>query len=264
MSLRKPNLKAVILTCALSVVLLACSDENGILNPDNELGLISLGTSQVNGVRIELAGSEQMGAGYNPLEIKLTEAASGRPLSAAQVTVVPMMNMGDHSHSAPSEPGLYDVDTGVYDNPVVFLMPGTWVLEVSYATNDGKEGMATFTVDVGQGHCVTLIGDDEERYFLSLVAPLDPSVGKQDIEFTVHGRESMMSFPPIEDFTVEIEPSMPAMGHGSPDNEQPVHQSDGHYVGKVNFIMTGAWRVDVRLKRGEQVVAQAAFDLLVK
>jgi len=124
--------------------------------------------------------------------------------------------------------------------------------------------MATFTVDVGQGHCVTLIGDDEERYFLSLVAPLDPSVGKQDIEFTVHGRESMMSFPPIEDFTVEIEPSMPAMGHGSPDNEQPVHQSDGHYVGKVNFIMTGAWRVDVRLKRGEQVVAQAAFDLLVK
>ena len=131
MSLRKPNLKAVILTCALSVVLLACSDENGILNPDNELGLISLGTSQVNGVRIELAGPEQMGAGYSPLKVKLTEAASGRPLSAAQVTVVPMMNMGDHSHSAPSEPGLYDVDTGVYDNPVVFLMPGTWVLEVS-------------------------------------------------------------------------------------------------------------------------------------
>ena len=43
-----------------------------------------------------------------------------------------------------------------------------------------------------------------------------------------------------------------------------MHQSDGHYVGKVNFIMTGAWRVDVRLKRGEQVVAEAAFDLLVE
>ena len=76
MSFRRLNLKAVILTCALSVVLLACSDENGIVNPDNELGLISLGSAQVNGVRIELTGPEQMGAGYNPLEIKLIQATT--------------------------------------------------------------------------------------------------------------------------------------------------------------------------------------------
>ncbi|MCK4750942.1 MAG: FixH family protein, partial [Bacteroidales bacterium] len=72
-------------------------------------------------------------------------------------------------------------------------------------------------------------------------------------------KESMMSFPPAEDLIVEIEPEMPSMDHGSPNNEHPVHLADGHYRGKINFTMTGWWRVHITLKKGDEVVTDEAF-----
>ena len=101
-------------------------------------------------------------------------------------------------------------------------------------------------------------------YFISLAAPQQPIVGKQILDITVHTRENMMSFPPVTDLTIEMEPSMPAMGHGSPDNEQPIHQRDGHYMGKVDFIMTGDWCLDVRLKDGDELLAETHFDIIVQ
>jgi hypothetical protein len=42
---------------------------------------------------------------------------------------------------------------------------------------------------------------------------------------------------------------MPSMGHGSPNNVNPVHTSNGHYLGKVNFTMSGFWRVHLTIKK---------------
>ena len=47
---------------------------------------------------------------------------------------------------------------------------------------------------------------------------------------------------------VEIDPQMPTMGHGSPNNVNPVHMEMGHYVGKVNFSMGGYWEINVKIK----------------
>ena len=86
---------------------------------------------------------------------------------------------------------------------------------------------------------------------------------KQDLEIAVFSRESNDSFPPVTDLEIEFEPSMPSMGHGSPDNEHPVHRHGGHYAGKVNFTMTGDWRIHLDLRREGVSIGQAEFDLSV-
>jgi hypothetical protein len=75
----------------------------------------------------------------------------------------------------------------------------------------------------------------------------------------------MMSFPPAEDLTIEIEPEMPSMDHGSPNNVHPVHFADGHYVGKVNFTMTGWWRIHMVIKKdGELLTDEAYMDITLE
>jgi len=254
---------------ALALSLSACSDGDSPTGPDGDTAssLVELGSLEDQGVRVVLSGPADIRSGYTPLEVKLIDAASGEELPAAALLVTPMMHMEDRSHSAPSEsPAAVDDEAGVYSNPVVFVMPGTWEVNVNFSEGEGgREGSVAFAVEVGQGtNYAALTGSNGTPYFVSMVSPADPIVGKQSLELTVHTRETMMYFPPVVDLQIEMEPSMPSMGHGSPDNEQPVHVHNGHYMGKVNLIMTGDWRIAVRLKDGDVLVAETSFDITVQ
>jgi len=54
---------------------------------------------------------------------------------------------------------------------------------------------------------------------------------------------------------------MPSMGHGSPNNVNPVLTKNGHYKGKVNFTMTGDWRINLELNKDGKTT-KTFFDLL--
>jgi hypothetical protein len=83
-----------------------------------------------------------------------------------------------------------------------------------------------------------------------------------EIEFTLHRKASMMSWPADSTYTIEITPEMPSMGHGSPNNVNPTHVGNGHYKGKVNFTMTGEWKVNVVVKKdGTPVSNNASFTI---
>jgi hypothetical protein len=52
------------------------------------------------------------------------------------------------------------------------------------------------------------------------------------------------------------------MGHGSPNNVNPVHDAYGHYKGKLNFTMTGLWRIQLKLYKGGKLLTdQIFFDI---
>jgi hypothetical protein len=94
---------------------------------------------------------------------------------------------------------------------------------------------------------------------ISYVQPTSPKVGINDFELTLQYKESMMSFPAKTDYTVMIEPEMPAMGHGSPNNVDPTHVADGHYKGQVNFTMTGLWKINLTIMDGAEVVDSTSY-----
>jgi hypothetical protein len=92
--------------------------------------------------------------------------------------------------------------------------------------------------------------------------PKEWKVGNNPFEVTVHRMESMMSFPAATDLAIEIIPEMPSMGHGSPNNVNPVHIANGHYLGSVNFTMTGEWRINLIIKKGDRTITKKAwFDI---
>ena len=97
------------------------------------------------------------------------------------------------------------------------------------------------------------------KYPISLVIPKAWKVGNNPFEITAHRMESMMSFPAATDLTIEIRPEMPSMGHGSPNNGNPVHTINGHYLGNVNFTMTGEWRINMTIMKGDRVITKKAY-----
>jgi hypothetical protein len=97
------------------------------------------------------------------------------------------------------------------------------------------------------------------KYPISIIPPKAWKVGMNPFEITINCMQSMMAFPSCSDFTVEITPEMPSMGHGSPNNINPIFISNGHYMGSVNFTMTGAWRVNMLIKKSEWVKAKSAY-----
>ena len=62
--------------------------------------------------------------------------------------------------------------------------------------------------------------------------------------------ESMMSFPVVENFKINLDPRMPSMGnHSSPNNQDLVYNAITKlYDGKLSLTMTGYWKLNLILR----------------
>lgn len=111
---------------------------------------------------------------------------------------------------------------------------------------------------------ITFRGSDDILYTLSLIQPAAPKIGINDLEVQIDKKGSGNNVSPVKDLTLAFTPRMPHMGnHSSPNNVDPVHSNDGRYKGKVNFTMSGDWRLHFTIKRGDEVLAEdVALDLL--
>ena len=201
--------------------------------------------------------------GYNAIFIEISDA-NGNVLTNKTVSFLPMMDMGTMQHSSPFEQAVLSTSSNMYEGAAIFTMAsmaGTWTLDV---TVDGETVNVPVTVAEAPTKLVGMYtGTDSEIYIVSLVPLADWEVGMNDLEIMIHKRESMMSFPAVEDMTVVLTPEMTSMNHGSPNNVSPVHIGNGHYNGDVNFTMTGDWRLHFELSNASGVVHNDAFlDIL--
>jgi hypothetical protein len=207
--------------------------------------------------------------GYNIFYVELLDSASGSRLNGGKLTLNPLMDMGMMKHGTPIEnTSATAPENGYYKVPVYFIMAGSasqWSLKMSFENSaNGKTGNGEFGFEVKAPVVSTikstvLSSDSNAKVFISLVKPVKPIVGINDFEIVLHKKVSDMSFPPIDNYTVEITPEMPSMGHGSPNNVNPVLTALGHYVGKVNFTMTGLWRIHLKLKKDGQVISDDQY-----
>lgn len=208
-------------------------------------------------------------AGYTKFYTVLFDSITNEPLADGHLKINPVMDMSMMQHSAPLE----DSETSepadkIWTSQVIFSMSGTWKLNLSFHNHKNNlEGDGSILVAVDAPSyplvkSITLVNDDSTSVLITLVKPSAPQIGLNDIEFTIHEKLSMMEFPPTDKYTLEINPQMPSMGHGSPNNVNPVYTNKGHYVGKVNLTMTGLWRVNLTIKKNGIVMDDSIyFDL---
>ena len=254
----------------MSTIFSGCKKDNHDHDDDpdtDDYVLIASGYTDGGQMQVKLYALDSLFAGYNYLFVEVRDSSSNDLIDDGHVTISPMMNMGPMNHSAPFEnPSSEHSPTGLFEAQVVFQMPGDmgWSLTVNVHEHvNGGIGEVTFPVmvknpDPTRARVITPLNGND-NLIVSYVQAADPAVGVNDFEITLHTMESMMSFPGEDSYTVEIDPYMPAMGHGSPNNVNPTHSAEGHYDGSVNFTMTGLWRINLNIMDGSEVVDSTSY-----
>jgi hypothetical protein len=257
------------------LIIVACKkkdDDSDNMKNSDEFEIILSVVSYDNNFSVVLLANDTLAEGYNRVYFDVTDNITDEPVTDANISLLPVMNMTTMQHAAPVEnPAGVVNEYGYFEGAVVFIMPSNpdegWVLDVviqSATKTDTAHVVIPEVKAMDEPRIIRVMApEDSTRYFISLVEPSSPAVGINQFEVTVHYRNNMMSFPPSSDVILEIEPEMPSMDHGSPNNEHPVHTTNGHYLGKVNFTMTGWWRVHLTMKKEGTVIADDLhFDII--
>ncbi|WP_298715233.1 FixH family protein [Chitinophaga sp.] len=256
-----------LLAFTFAAIITGCSKDNMEPAPEKiPYQKMAEGYATGAGVKVELYAKKAFSTGYNPIYVALYDSISGKPLEKAQITLQPMMDMGTMKHASPVEQPSGNAENKLFPAAVVFTMPsgemGSWTLSVSVSGN-GRQGIATLPAVVTAPAVARLKSfvskADNAKFFVAYILPDAPKVGVNELEIAVYKVKNMMEFPADSSLTVSLTPEMPTMGHGSPNNADPVHIGKGHYKGKANFTMTGLWYLHLGFKAGAAVADEATY-----
>ncbi|MDR0698650.1 MAG: FixH family protein [Tannerella sp.] len=200
----------------------------------------------------------------------------------AQLTAFPEMNMGmGMKHSTPRSEITKIAGKVLYEAYYAFLMysgqgDGKWYYDLEYTVGNVTNSIDDVEIDVrnvfrpdGRTErkvIQSLVSLDEsaKRYVVTLVEPLNPKVGGNDITAYIHERKDANTYLPVEHFTLKLDPRMPSMeNHSSPNNADLIYDATSKiYRGKVNFSMTGYWKLNLILldDRGEMLYGNEITD----
>lgn len=254
----KNILSAILLLTAVTFTFSSCKKDKNEPTPTPPATHHLLGEGYNNGMRIQLFSDGELRTGYEKLYVALFDSATGNRINEAVVSLMPMMDMGSMMHSAPAEnPAAMNVVDEYFPGAAVFTMPGTaeeWSVHIT-VLKDGASSMVHIPVTVAAANPARTksftSAINGASYIVALIQPRNPIVGINDLELAVYKKAGMMDFPPDSSMTITMEPEMPSMGHGSPNNVDPVHMGMGHYKGKVNFTMTGLWHLNLGFHTAE-------------
>lgn len=263
-------LLSVAILCVI-IFLAACTKESTEQNPTAGLTKLSEGYVTGAGTKVEVFTKEtSLTTGYTKFYLALYDSVTGKRIEDAHIHLTPIMNMGMMQHNAPYEnPASTKAIDHLFPCSVTFIMSsmgGSWTLEIEVHnhTND-KEGSITIPLTVAEPAVSRqksfTASHNGARYFISLISPTvaNSKVGINDMEIAIYKKESMTNWPADSSLSVILTPEMPTMGHGSPNNVNPAHVGNGHYKGKVNFTMTGLWRLNLDFMSGTAVADTTQF-----
>lgn len=267
-----------LLIAALSATILSCTKDNSIDSQTVLNGYAKLKEGYALGAsaKVEIWGKKNFFAGYNNLVVVLYDSLNPtQKITDAHIHFMPIMTMGAGSlqsqYSAPVENPDETPVNDVFPGAVTFIMPtsidGSWTLGVGVHNHElAKEGEAEFNINVENSTIPDLIifksqKADSSNLVLSLISPMVPKVGINDIEFTIHSTVDMMDFLPDDSYTFEISTGMTGMGANSTANIVMANTGNGHYKGKINMNMKGVWQINALLKKdGTTISKNSCFN----
>lgn len=248
-----------ILPAIFTLVFISCSDDDDDNTPINEIqDLVQVQEISNDTHIIELyTKSGTTVQGYNDITIRIKDKTSQEYVENAMITWKPVMHMATMSHSCPkSELLKVEGKQTIYNGFIIFQMAENesegWDLTFNYTINGiSYEAVDFIGVPASNKKTVTSVtGTDGVKYILALVEPQKPEVKINDMVVGLYKMESMMSFPVIENFKINLDPRMPSMGnHSSPNNEDLVYDlTSKMYKGKLSLTMKGYWKLNLILR----------------
>lgn len=257
---------AVAVPMALTGCLSAEDDPADDKNDDNDVGLpLALASTSTDMVEVELFADDALHVGLNDVYYRVKKKSDGSVVTNATLTQLPMMNMTSMGmeHSSPHEqPAATADERGLYAAKIVFIMEtstmgdmaGAWRIELDVDLGGGAAVQELTFADVNVAAStarkdLVVPSDPSMKIIVTLNFDSAPKVGHNPFTLTVHKKTQMgMVWEPMSDWTIEVTPEMPTMGHGSPGNIDPVHVAAGRFDGSVNLTMGGLWHITFDFK----------------
>ena len=247
---------------AMTLLFISCKKED--VKPDvKPIEKLKLGEATTSkNEKITLWSDANLTTGFHKLYLSVSDA-NNKNITGASIGFEPLMDMGTMKHSSPVEQPVYNTVSGLYEGAAVFTMPSgmhSWMVNV---TVNGEMKTITVTIPDAKTKLVgSYVGTDGNKYVVALVPPKKWEVGMNDLEILI-SQNLMMTFPAVNDFKISFSPEMPSMGHGSPNNVNPANIGNGRYKGKVNYTMTGDWRLHFKISKNDVVIVEdATIDIL--
>jgi hypothetical protein len=204
--------------------------------------------------------------GYTKVYFAVTDR-DGKFIDNAILTHFPEMDMGAMKHSTPRSDISKIEGKALYEAYYSFLMysgqgNGTWYYNIEYTVGDVSHSFDNVEIQVDNVfrpdgttarkviQSVQAVDGSEKRYVVSLVEPLKPKVGSNEITAYIHERQDANTYPAVANFKLTLDPRMPSMGnHSSPNNADLTWDAANKiYKGTVNFSMTGYWKLNLVLQ----------------
>ncbi|WKK59522.1 FixH family protein [Sphingobacterium sp. BN32] len=246
--------------CLTLLFMSSCSKDDPSVEIETDKLIIAKATLS-NDEEITLMGDHELTVGYQKVYIQLTK--DGRLQTSSNITFSPIMDMGSMTHGAPSSALSYANQTNSYEGYVVFTMPssdsGSWELKFNVNGEEISIPIRVKAAATGNLPVKSFTASNNKGYVIALVDPATPKIGVNELELMIFLKETMFSFPEQNGLTLDFDPQMTSMNHGSPNNVSPVASGNGRYKGKVNFTMTGDWRLFFDIKEGNTELAKDVY-----
>ena len=261
----------ILFVAALSLASCKGSDDNQEPT-DPTTGLVKIQDFSDNNFTISAYNeSGEFRLGYTKVYFTVKDKA-GNLVSDAELSAFPEMDMGTMKHSTPRSEITKVEGKALYEAYYSFLMysgqgDGKWYFDISYIIGNVTCSITDTEINVKNAfrpdgiterriiRSLMAVDGSEKIYVISLVEPLKPSVGINDITAYVHERKDANTYLPVENFKLKLDPRMPSMeNHSSPNNADLTWDATNKiYKGKVNFSMTGYWKLNLILlnEKGE-------------
>jgi hypothetical protein len=276
----KFNKLATIAFAIVLVALNACKKEESTTNNTPTVNTDTIPSSYVKigetyiigaSAKAVVYSTSNLFVGYNQLFVAMYDSVTNTRLNDGHFEAEPMMMMGDMEHSCPTENQDVSIPTDKFWKAnIIFTMAGNWHLHMHFHNHKvDMEGEGELDINVVSPalplvKSTVIAADDSSLLYVTLVSSKKPIAGLNNFEVALHKAESLTSYVAVNDYTVEIEPLMLSMGHGSTGNINPTFTADGHYKGTVNYSMPGAWRVKITLKKNGNVMDNTIyFDVTI-
>lgn len=200
--------------------------------------------------------SGQFKTGYNAISIRVKDNATNTYVEDANLSWKPLMQMPTMQHSCPKSTITKAVEKNtVYTGFMIYQMTNIdgsgWTLTLDYSVN-GLEYTVTESITVLQNekqNVSSFMGSDDNKYITALIEPTTPRIAINNLKVGLFKMENMMSFPPVENYSLALDPRMPGMGnHSSPNNTDLIYNSaDQMYYADLSLTMTGYWVLNLKL-----------------
>ncbi len=260
----------------VSFLLVSCIKEQVPGSPDAAMQKKKIAEVRLDNTSMKLSifvAYDSLFVGYNPLFISITDTATKTQIINATVVIKPVMDMMTMKHSCPVDQPTYNTQEQQYIGAAAFIMATRgmmrWTMEVITTVNEKKYTHIIPISVKATPPSIKLISSVKDQnnvlHYITLVHPQKDrqKVGINDLEVAVYQRSDMMNFPAVDGLSLSFVPTMPSMGHDSPNNVNPTTIEKGHYKGKVNFSMTGDWRLDFTISaNGASFQDHAFLDIL--